>query len=80
MFSCSSSSDDGWWLSPKPNAWWFPMIGPDANSNTTAAIARLLRAMLVFEFISLYLLWHMKRHLEAWWMIIIPNIYGKSNL
>ncbi|MGB7956839.1 MAG: hypothetical protein WCF23_22935 [Candidatus Nitrosopolaris sp.] len=36
--------------SPPANASWFPTIGPDANSNTTAAIDAMLRAMVVFGF------------------------------
>ncbi len=36
------------------NAWWSATIGPEANSNTTAAIATILRTVLVLEFIVLY--------------------------
>ena len=39
-----------WWSSPPANASWFPTIGPDANSNTTAAIDAMLKAMVVFGF------------------------------
>jgi hypothetical protein len=34
--------------------------GPVAKSIATATTARLLRAMLVFEFISLYHVWYIK--------------------
>ena len=34
------------------NANWFPTIGPEANSNTTAAIDAILNTMLVFGFIN----------------------------
>jgi len=35
------------------DACWFPTIEPDANSIITAAIAAMLKTMLVFEFIDL---------------------------
>jgi hypothetical protein len=35
---------------PYANACWFPVIGPEANSNATAAMAIVLNAMVVFDF------------------------------
>ncbi len=32
------------------NARWFPSIGPEANSNATAAMTRVLNVMVVFDF------------------------------
>ena len=56
---CSSGGGDGdggggsdGWSSPPANASWLPTIEPDANSNTTAAIDAMLRAMVVFGFIG----------------------------
>lgn len=44
---------------------WFPTIGPDAKSNTNATMARLLTAIPVFEFISVYHVQLDKVHLES---------------
>jgi len=38
-------------VAPYANACWFPVIGPEANSNATAAMAIVLNAMVVFDFI-----------------------------
>jgi len=35
----------------RANACWFPTIGPVANNSAAAAIAAMLRVMVVFDFI-----------------------------
>ena len=39
---------------PKACACWFATIGPDANNTITAAIAVVLKAIPVFEFINVH--------------------------
>ena len=39
---------------PKACACWFAAIGPDANGTITAAIAVVLKAIPIFEFINVH--------------------------
>ena len=47
----SGGSLPKWWTYTYADACWFPTIGPEANSNATAAMAIVLNAIVVFEFI-----------------------------
>ncbi|MGB7955521.1 MAG: hypothetical protein WCF23_16210 [Candidatus Nitrosopolaris sp.] len=65
-------------MSPPANANWFPTIGPEANSNTTAAIAMILKDMVVFELITAWYMQYDNKHNDEFhlWM---PELVFDSN-